>query len=150
MKELLNAIKCTIICQLICWGLFILCDENKFIEQADAENLASISSIIILTILLVVYFLYANKYIKKHNLNPIRFNIILFILWIGSSILISNTLTNLVINEKLHICQDHGWNCFLNGFEYTIEAFFMITLAVLILIINIIIAIYKYIKNKKK
>lgn len=150
MKEFLNALKCTIIFQLLCWGCFVICDENKFIPQSSAEDLALSSGLLILVILLFVYFLFANKYIKSNNMNSKRFNIILFFLWTISSILIMFESMNLVSNNYLHVCQDTGWDCFLNGIEYGIEGFFMVVLAILILIIKVIIMIYKHIKKKKQ
>ena len=155
MKEFINAIKCTIICQLICWGVFILCDENKYISQylsySCAETVAMNSGIVILIVLLVFYFISANKYVKNNNMNSKKFNIILFFLWSATSILITLVLTSLVANNVLHVCQESGASCFLNGIEYVAEGFFMVALAVLILIIKIIIIFYKYItKNKKK
>lgn len=149
MKEFLYAIKYTIIFQILCWGIFILCDENKLISQSDAENLALYSGIAILIGLLVIYYICVKKIIKKHNLNSTKFNIILLLLWSVSSKLITNGLNTLVINKKIHICQGSGWECFLNGIEYDIEGLLMIALAILILIINLIIIIYKYIKKKK-
>ena len=151
MKEFINAIKCTIICQLLCWGIFIICDENKYISQSSAESLAIISGIIMLVILLVIYFISVNKYIKNKNMNSIKFNVILFTLWSVTSILITFGLNSLVDNKILHVCQGSGWSCFLNGIEYAVEGFFMIALVILILCIKIIIVLYKYItKNKKK
>ena len=151
MKEFINAIKCTIICQLLCWGIFIICDENKYISQSSAESLAIISGIIMLVILLVIYFISVNKYIKNKNMNSIKFNVILFTLWSVTSILITYGLISLVDNKILHVCQGDGWACFLNGIEYAVEGFFMIALVILILCIKIIIVLYKYItKNKKK
>ena len=151
MKEFINAIKCTIICQLLCWGIFIICDENKQISQSSAESLAIISGIIMLVILLVIYFISVNKYIKNKNMNSIKFNVILFTLWSVTSILITYGLISLVDNKILHVCQGDGWACFLNGIEYAVEGFFMIALVILILCIKIIIVLYKYItKNKKK
>ena len=149
MKEFINAIKCTIICQLICWVLFILCDENKYISQSSAESLAIISGIVILIVLLIIYFIYINRYVKNKDMNSRRFNIILFFLWLVTSILMTFGLLNLVDNKILHVCQSSGWSCFLNGIEYGIEGFFMIALAVLILIIRIIIIFYNYITKNK-
>ena len=78
-------------------------------------------------------------------MNSKKFNTIFFFLWSVTSILITFGLLELVDNKILHVCQGLGWSCFLNGIEYAIEGFFMITLAVLILIIKIIIISYKYI-----
>ena len=151
MKEFINAIKCTIICQLLCWGIFIICDENKYISQSSAESLAIISGIIMLVILLVIYFISVNKYIKNKNMNSIKFNVILFTLWSVTSILITFGLNSLVDNKILHVGQGSGWSCFLNGFEYIMEGFFMIALVILIIIIKLIIFLYKYFtKNKKR
>ena len=150
MKELLNAIKYTIICQLVCWGIFILCDEIKYIPQSEAESLAGYSGLAILIILLVCYFIYSDKYIERNNLNSKKFNIFLFFLWSITSILMMYGLFFLVDNEILHICQGTGWECFLNGFEYIIQGCFMVATAVLILIIKIIIALYKHITKSKR
>lgn len=152
MKEFINAIKCTIICQLLCWGIFIICDENKYISQSAAEVQAMISGIIILILLLTIYFIYSGRYIKNNNMNSKKFNIMLFSLWSASSILITCGLCSLVDNGILHVCRQSGWwPCFLSGIEYGLEGIFMIALVILILCIKIIIVLYKYItKNKKK
>ena len=96
MKEFINAIKCTIIFQLLCWGIFIIFDENKYISQSTTESLAIISGIIILIALLVVYFIYSDKYIKKNNMNSYNFNIILFSSWSATSLLVTYGLIYLV------------------------------------------------------
>lgn len=139
MKEFINAIKCTIICQLLCWGIFTICDENKYISQSTAESLAMISGIIILILLLTIYFIYSGRYIKNNNMNSIKFNIMLFSLWSASSILITYGLISLVDNKILHVCQGSGWACFLNGIEYAVEGLFMIALVILILCIKILL-----------
>ena len=143
MKEFTKALKCVLIYQLICWGIFILCDENKFVSQSTAEGNAIINGIILLIGLLILYLVFINKFIAKNNLNSKKFNIFLFILWAVISILISSILLNLV-GEYLHICRGEGWDCFLNGIEYGLQGIFMVFLAILILIIKLIIKIYKY------
>lgn len=148
-KEFIKALKCVLIYQLICWGVFILCDENKFVSQSTAEGNAIIGGIILLIGLLILYFVYVNKFIAKNNLNSKKFNIFLFILWVITSILISFILLNLV-GEHLHICRGEGWDCFLNGIEYGLQGIFMVWLAILILIIKIIIKFYKKITKSKK
>lgn len=148
-KEFIKALKCVLIYQLICWGVFILCDENKFVSQSTAEGNAIIGGIILLIGLLILYFVYVNKFIAKNNLNSKKFNIFLFILWVITSILISSILLNLV-GEHLHICRGEGWDCFLNGIEYGLQGIFMVLLAILILIIKIIIKFYKKITKSKK
>ena len=149
MKEFTKSIKCVLLYQIICWGLFILCDENKLISQTLSEEIAMITGIIVLIVLLIIYFIFSNKYIKKNNLDSKKFNILLFIIWIISSISIMFVLFNLVENEYLHVCDGSGWDCFLNGIEYGIEGILMIFLAILILIIRIIIMFYKYIVKSK-
>lgn len=150
MKEFIDAIKCTLICQLICWGLFIICDENKLMLQTNAEELALICGIGTLIVLFIVYFIYADKYVKNNNMNSIKFNIILFFLWLATSSLTTYGLCILVDNNILHACYDSGWACFLNGIEYLIEGFFMIVFALLVLIIKITIIFCLYIVKVTK
>lgn len=127
----------------------VICDENKFVSQSTAEGNAIIGGIILLIGLLILYFVYVNKFIAKNNLNSKKFNIFLFILWVITSILISFILLNLV-GEHLHICRGEGWDCFLNDIEYGLQGIFMVLLATLILIIKIIIKFYKKITKSKK
>lgn len=150
MKEFLNALKHILIFQLISWGLFTLIDENTFVSQSIAENIAFTVGLIIQVIILVIYFIYTNKGVKKTNLNLIKYNIFLFILWNAISILITTGLVYLVNNGYLHICQGTGWDCFLNGIEYMLYGLSMIVLSLLILLIDVIIIIYKYIVKRNE
>ena len=136
MKEFIKALKCVLISQLIYWGIFILCDENKYVSQSTAEGNAIIGGIILLIGLLILYFVYINKFITKNNLNSKKFNIFLFVLWIVFSVLSSYVLLGMVDNNYLHICRGEGWDCFLNGIEYGLQGIFMVLLAILILIIK--------------
>ena len=148
MKEFIKAIKCVTICQLLCWGIFILCDENKFVSQSSAESMAIISGIILLIALLIIYFVFGNRFIKKYNINSIKFNIFLLILWIVISLLVMVVLIGLVDINYLHVCQTSGWGCFLNGIEYGLQGIYMVILAILILIIKLIILFYKFITKR--
>lgn len=150
MKELINATKCTIICQLICWGAFILCDENKYMSQSSANSLASISGIIILLLLFVIYFIYSDKYIKNNNMNSLKFNILLFFTWSVLSWLIMWILLNLMSHGIFHPCQGSNLFSCLDRIVYIYEAFSMIGIAILILIIKVIILLYKSITKKRK
>ena len=64
MKEFIEALKWTIICQLLCWGFFILCDE-KYISQSSSVEFALNSGVIILIILFFIYFVEHNFYINN-------------------------------------------------------------------------------------
>lgn len=149
MKELGKALKISAILQFICWGLFILLDENKIMNQNLAEETALVTGIVILIGIIVLYFIKANKYITKNQLRSTRFNIFLAGSWILLSIIISYILLYLVNNGYLHECRSSGWGCFLNGIEYAIECFLMILQAAIFLLIKSILRFYKYIKNKK-
>ena len=149
MKEFISAFRCALIFQLICWSVFILFDENKYISQSSAESLAITSGIIILIILLFIYFIFMDKFIKRNDMNSKIFNAYLFLIWSLLSIAIMFGLFYLIDNKYLHVCQSTGWGCFLNGIEYGLEGFFMISLAILIIIVKFIITIYKYITKNK-
>lgn len=146
IKTFFSAIKWGLLFQAICWGSFILFDENSFM----GEGAAIICGIIILIGVLVFYLLKANKYLKKNKFKPLMFNIILFIFWVISSFAMTTLLLELVNNGYLHVCGGDGWDCFLNGIEYFFYGLFMVVLAILIILINIIIMIYKFIKKKRK
>lgn len=143
MKEFIKAIKLVIIYQFICWGTFILCDENKFILQSTVSGIAIVSGILLLISILILYFVFINKFIEKNNLNSVKFKTFLFILWVIFSIVISSIFVNLITNGYFHICQTTGWDCFLNGFEYFLYGIFMVLLVILILIIKLIIVFYQ-------
>ena len=145
IKTFFSAIKWGLLFQIVCWGSFILFDENSFMD----EGAAIICGIIILIGVLVFYLLKVNKYLKKNNFKPLMFNIILFIFWVISSFAMTALLLELVNNGYLHVCSG-GWDCFLNGIEYPIYGFFMVVLGIVILLINIIILIYKFINKKIK
>ena len=149
MKELGKAIKLSFVFQVICWGIFLICDENKLMQRTSAEDIALLMGIVILIGLIVLYFIKINKYISKNQLRSTRFNIFLAISWIILSIIISYLLLGLVESGHLHVCKTSGWDCFLNGIEYALECFLMILQAFIVLLIKSIIRFYKYIKNKK-
>ena len=150
MKELLKSLKHVLVIQLISWGLFILIDENTFLSQSTAENLAFTIGLIIQLLILVIYYIYTNKEVKKNDLNLIKYNIFLFIFWNILSFLTILGFTYLVNNEYLHICQGTGWDCFLNGIEYMLYGLSMIALSLLILFIDLVIVIYKWIIKRKR
>lgn len=149
MKEFLEALKINILFQVVCWGIFILCDENKLMHQSSAVSLAINTSIIILLCIIILYFIYINKYIEKKNIKSIKFNIWLMFWWIITTIATMFYLLMLVDKKILHVCTGTGWSCLLNGFEYGIQGFLMLTLAAIIIIIKIIIMLYKHIRKGK-
>ncbi len=144
MKELLHAIKCVIILQIIAWGVFTLCDETIF---ASDEQIALIIGIIFLISILILYFIYINKYIKKYNLHNTRFNSFLFILWSIISFLSLNGMLSLVNKKALHVCEGTGWSCFLNGIEYGIYGICMLIIAGIIVLIQFIKTLFKRINK---
>lgn len=144
MREFLNALKWSLIFQVICWGSFILFDENGIFEVA----FAMILGVILLIGVLIYYFKYCNKYLEKNNLNSLKFNISLFVIWFFMTIGMTAFLLELIENDYLHYCGGGGWDCFLNGIEYLFHGFFMVILSLIIGVIKIFICIYKFIKNK--
>ena len=149
MKELLHAIKCVIILQIICWGIFILCDECPFIHQSSAVDLALFTSCFILTGLIILYFIYINKHIEKHNLKKVKFNIFLLFTWMATSTAISYGCLMLVDSKHLHVCKHEGWSCLLNGVEYGIQGILMLITAAIIILIQLIIILIKHIKKTR-
>ena len=147
MKEFIKALKCVLLSQLLCWGIFILCDENKFVSRTTAEHIAMIVGPILLIMVLILYFVFKNKLIQKNKLNSKKFNIFLFIIWIIFTILIYFILEFLV-GEYLHICDGYSWTCFLNGIEYLLYAVLVFLFPILTLIISLIIKLFKFIKTK--
>lgn len=145
MKEFLQAMKYCILSQILCWGLFIILDENMLTNQSNAETSALFVGLGLLILILVLYFCNSNKLIKKYQLNSIKFNVSLTFIWIGLSLITSKFLLDLVDKHVLHICS--GWYCFLNGIEYGLYAILMIILVIIILIIKLIIKIYKHFKK---
>lgn len=137
MKEISNALKYSLISQLTCWIIFSL-------SNVDA---CLIIGIFLLIILLYIYIKYNNKIIKKNNLNSNIYNVFLFIFWIIMSILFPLGLYPLV-DKYIHICNADGWDCFLNGVQFFVYAFFMICLAILIVIGKFILKIYHYYKKE--
>ena len=107
--------------------------------------IAIIAGILLLTITLVLYFVFGNKIIRKNKLNSKKFNISLFFIW-----MCFQTLTYFIFNPIIHIlrpCEE--WGCILVGWEYFFQWLFMTVLPVLILIINLIIKLCKHIRFKK-
>ena len=144
MKEFLLSLKWSLIFQGVCWGSFILFDENGIFNI----TLAMFLGIIVLIGILVYYFKYCNKYLKKNNLNSLKFNISLFLLWFFMTIGMTAFLMSLVEKGYLHYCGEGGWDCFLNGIEYFFQGFFMVILSFIIVIIKFIMWIYKFLKKK--
>lgn len=152
MKEFIKALKCVLLSQLLCWAVFILCDENKFVSKTAAEYTAMIVGPILLIVVLVLYFVFKNKYITKNKLNSKIFNLFLFVIWIIFTILMGLILEYLV-GKYLHVCTRTSvisWTCFLNGIEYFLYTILVFLFPILILIINLIIKLCKYIKRKLK
>ena len=149
MKELAKALKISILFQFICWGIFLLIDENNILKRSTRETTTVLVGIILLIGLLVLYFMKVNKYIDKNNLRPLRFNIFLVISWVLLSIIISYIFLTFIEKGYLHVCKQSGWECFLNGIEYALECILMILQASILVLIKSIIRLYKYIKSKK-
>lgn len=149
MKHFLTALKHVLFCQIICWGIFMLFDEEiPFLPFSGEPDLALIVGIIILVIYLILYYAYLPKTIKKKELSSLKYNTFLFIIWNITTILIAYALITLVDNNFLHVCTGDGWACFLNGLEYYIYPIIQSGLSALILFINLIIVIYKAIKKR--
>ena len=108
MKEFKQALKLVLIFQILCWGIFTLCDENPLTTQSTAENIALSFALLSQIGLLIFYYIHINKQIKKNNLNSLKFNIFLFILWIASSISMIYIFLYLVEKNYLHVCQGIG------------------------------------------
>lgn len=147
MKEFFQALKYCTLLQILCWIVFIALDENRFINQSNAELLALFGGIGLLLAIIILYFLKSNKIIKKHQLSSIKFNISLALIWNILSIFISIFLLVLIDKGLLHICRGDSWACFLNGIEYVLYPILMIVVVILVVIIKKIIKIYKYFKK---
>jgi len=152
MKELIKALLYTIIFQLISWGLFTICDEFPLLNRSNAELLATILGIAILIIVLIMYFLFETKIIKKYNLNSIKFNTSLIILWIIFSICGILLTSYLIDKDILHYClsdENSSWMpCFLNGIEYSLFGFGLIIQSIIITLWKMIYTIYKLLIKK--
>lgn len=147
MKEFLKSLKYVIIFQIISWGIFILVDESPFIIKSSAEMISIWIVIFLLIVLLLLYFIFSKKVIAKNNYNSIIFNASLLILWIIFSILGIYITLKLVDIGVLHYCSGGGWNCFLNGIEYTLFGFGLLIIVGIIILWKIIYYCYKSIRN---
>ena len=146
MKEFTKAIIVVLIGQLLSWGLFILCDESKLMEQGTAENTALLVSLLFSIALIIIYFIYSKKFIKKYELNSVKFNSFLFSFWIILSYIIMNFMFIQIDKGYLHVCKD---DCFLNGIEYGANGLFMVSSAIIILLIKLLILIINKLKEDK-
>ena len=75
MKELKYSLLYTLVLQILCWTLFLVCYEFPYINKNNAELLASIVGIVLIVITSVLYVLFNNKIIKKHELKSTKYNI---------------------------------------------------------------------------
>lgn len=147
MKEFLKALKYAIIFQIISWGIFILVDESPFIIKSNAEMISIWIGIFLLLILILLYFIFSKKVIIKNNLNSLAFNINLLVLWVIFSIMGIYVTLKLVDMRVLHYCGGTGWDCFLNGIEYGLFGFGMLTILGIIMLWNTIYYCYKFIRK---
>jgi len=151
MKEFLKALKYVSIFQLICWVIFILCDENKLVSRNVANESAIIIGVILLIVLFVLYFIFIKKIIEKNKLKSTKFNIFLFILWVVISFIIGFILFALS-GKYLQPCYESDspidFSCFLIGIEYMLNGVHMIQFAISILITKLIVKIVKKIIKK--
>ena len=146
MKEFKNAMIYVLLSQGLCWLIFYLFDDQKYVFNADISNSASIIGIICLIVLLILYFVFTNKIVTKNKLNFKKFNIFLFLIWIFVQIPVAFILD--IILDAIRPCESFG--CILIGFEYFIQWFLMLLFPILIFIINLIIKLCKHIKKNKK
>jgi hypothetical protein len=146
MKEFKNAMIYVLLSQGLCWLIFYLFDDQKYVFNADISNSASIIGIICLIVLLILYFVFTNKIVTKNKLNIKKFNIFLFLIWIFIQIPVAFILD--IILDAIRPCESFG--CIFIGFEYFIQWFLMLLFPILIFIINLIIKLCKHIKKNKK
>ncbi len=143
MKELKKALSIALLWQLIGWFILILCDENHFINQSSREMLSLLFEVLFLLVTLSLYFIFSKKIVLKYNYNKWKFNASLIILWGVFSIIMTWIMSYLISNELLHVCEDSGWDCFLNGFEYPLFGIGMIFQIVIVFLVKIFYGICK-------
>ena len=146
MKEFKNALIYVLLSQVFCWLMFYLFDDQKYVFNARISMSASIIGIICLIVLLIIYFVFAKKIVTKKKLNSKKFNVFLFLIWMFMQIP-SYNVCNYVLGI-IRPCETFG--CILIGFEYVIQWLLMLLFPILILIINLIIKLCKYIKKIRK
>ena len=139
MKELKYSLLYTLVLQTLCWTLFLVCYEFPYINKNNAELLASIVGIVLIVITSILYILFNNKIIKKHELKSTKYNIFLMIFWVVFTCIITITVNELIEKDILHACYNDPNNtwlkCFLNGIECLIFGLeFLIQTLVLVLI----------------
>ena len=115
------------------------------------KGIAEQSSLIIGALsLLVVIFLYCKHdrtIIKENKLKPFKFNLFMYLSW-GIFAYLFMLFTMLLIDKEIiHICVSGGWSCFLNGIEYAIYGIGLIGIDVLVIVVEILILIYNYLKK---
>lgn len=142
MREFSKSLLYVFVTQIVCWGIFILCDE-----LVD-EGLALILGVVFAISVFILYFVCVKKIIDKNKLNSIRFNVFLNFLWVGFSILHTSILLYLVDKGILHYCEPIGWSCFLNGLEYAMHGILLIIISVMIVLWKAFNGIYNFFKIK--
>lgn len=152
MKELKYSLIYVTLFQILCWGVFIICDEFPFVSRINAELFAMGLGTVLLIVLLIVYFLFSRDIIKEKKLKSRRFNLLLVIFWIIFSISMTILTTYLVDKGILHNCyedENTSWlTCFLNGIEYFYFGIELVLQAIILVIIKIIKLIIKKLKKK--
>ncbi len=148
MKEFFKALLYVFITQIVCWGIFTLCDEFPLINQDNAESLALTIGLLLSLIILILYFVFVKVIINKNKLNSKLFNVFLISLWIVISLLNSYIFTSLVDEGVLHYCESYGWNCFLNGIEYVMYGILLVVVSLVIILWKIFSGIYRFFKKR--
>jgi hypothetical protein len=147
MKELKYSVLYTLVLQVLCWTIFLICYEFPYISKDNAELLASIVGIVLIVIISILYVLFNKKIIKKYELKSRRYNILLMIFWVLFTCIITFTINELIEKDILHACYNDPNNtwlkCFLNGIECLLFGLEFLIQTIVLLLIKIIKKILK-------
>lgn len=147
MKEFKIALKNVLKVQLTCWAVFMTIDENKLMIKGIAEQSALIIGALSLLVVIFLYCKHDRTIIKENKLEPFKFNLFMYLSW-GIFAYLFMLFTMLLIDKEIiHICVSGGWSCFLNGIEYAIYGIGLIGIDVLVIVAEILILIYNYLKK---
>ena len=143
MKELKKTLFLSIIYQLLCWiPMIIACEFDK--------DIGVYLGVTCLVILIILYFIYKYILLKDKNYTNWKYNLFFGINSIVLIYIILTIVSKLLSLGILSHCVSTDWNCFLNGLEYLVFAIYDVISIGIIISIEIIVVIVKYIIKKIK
>lgn len=125
------------------WTIFFILDEANYLTLDIRSNISLGVTLILLLAIVVLYFIFEDKLLKKFKLDKLTYNLVLFPTWCILNYSLTLFFAKLISKEAIHYCDltevDLFFGtCHLNGIEYSLYGYISILVIILLLLIKLI------------